>query len=79
MDNKDIRKIMDVFHKAIKEIVDKETIQERMSVISEWIELMGHIDKAMGGMIYEKDKASRVEMLRDFEEKLKEFDFVEER
>jgi hypothetical protein len=70
----DFLAILKVFHGAVKEIAEKDTSEERKAVIEEWITLMGQVDRAMGGIIYENSKAERLAMVADFEKELKNFE-----
>jgi hypothetical protein len=70
----DFMALLKVFHGAVKEIAEKETSQERKAVVEEWIELMGKVDRAMAGIIYEPSKTERLSMVTDFEKELKNFE-----
>jgi len=74
----DFKALIAVFRGAVLEIAEKETVFERKAVVSDWIDLMGNVDRAMGGIIFENDKTKRLEMVRVFEERLKEFDYLDE-
>lgn len=71
--DEDFKALLKVFHGAVKELAELETSIERKGVIAEWVQLMGHVDRAFAGIIYEKSKEERLSMVKDFEENLKEF------
>ena len=74
----DFKALIKVFRSAVKEIAEKETVFERRAVVNDWIELMGNVDRAMGGILFENNKEERLKMVAEFEERLKEFDYLEE-
>lgn len=71
--DEDFRAMLKVFHGAVKEIVELETSMQRRGVVLEWIEVMGHFDRSLAGIITEKDIEKRRKMVAEFEENLKEF------
>lgn len=70
----DFNALIKVFHSAVVEIAEKDTTEERKAVVEEWIHLMGQVDRAMGGIIYENSKKERLSMVSDFEQNLKDFE-----
>jgi hypothetical protein len=70
----DFSALIKVFHGAVTEIAQKETSEERKAVIDDWIHLMGHVERAMVGIIYENSKKERLAMVKEFEENLKDLE-----
>lgn len=70
----DFNALIKVFHSAVVEIAQKDTIEERKAVVEDWIHLMGQVDRAMGGLMYEKSKEERLAMVREFEANLEDFE-----
>ena len=74
----DFKALLKVFRSAVTEMTHKDTFLERKAVVADWASLMGLVDQAMGGLMLENDKATRIRMLAKFEENLKDFDYVED-
>lgn len=74
----DFKALLKVFHSAVKEMAEEDNVFKHKVIIADWISLMGNVDRAMGGIIFENDREKRLKMVADFEEKLKEFDYMEE-
>lgn len=71
--DEDFVAILKVFHGAVKEIAELQTSHERRGVVLEWIQVMGHFDRSLAGIITENDLEKRRTMVKQFEENLKEF------
>ena len=70
--DKDFFALIKVFHQAVKGMVDAPTFEARKVIVTEWIELMGKVDRAMGGIMTENSREERASMVKDFEKILKE-------
>lgn len=70
----DFNALIKVFHACVTEIAQKETAIERRAVIEEWVHLMGQVERAMVGIIYENSKKERLAMVAEFEKNLKDFE-----
>lgn len=70
----DFDALIKVFHAAVVEIAEKDTSEERKAIIEDWVHLMGHVDRAFSGIIYENNKYERLAMVREFEELIQDFD-----
>jgi preprotein translocase subunit SecY len=73
-----IMQLMTILMPQLKEMAEEDNVFKRKIIIADWISLMGNVDRAMGGIIFENDREKRLKMVADFEEKLKEFDYMEE-
>ena|ERR1700676_2403928 len=75
---KDFSALIKVFRQAAEEMCEKPTYLERKQVIEDWIELMGKVDRALGNLLEEKDVDVRRQMVAEFKELSKEYEYEDE-
>lgn len=72
---KDFAALIKVFHAAVTEMAAKDNYFERKAIVQDWIDLMGQVDRAMGGILTENKKEERLSMVKDFEKIIEELGY----